>query len=182
MFDNRRLLLPICYVYAIYYQGAIPPYPRVGHYVEHARSCVSMRPHAHTGCNPGVLYICGVPGTGKTSTVKEVLAKEQPSAQQHGLNVIYINAMTLSSPCHVYSQLLEQLTGQRMKPDNASRTLTELWSSGNSSRPKTLLVVDELDEVITKDQAVSFCCLVALVGISATNRGNHSLTAALSRC
>ena len=67
------------------------------------------------GC-PGVLYICGVPGTGKTACVMEVLAGQQARAQQQGAQLVTLNALSLPTPQHVYSKLWEKLTGQRCGP------------------------------------------------------------------
>ena len=59
------------------------------------------------------MYICGIPGTGKTACVTEVLNRLRGRALAAGVQLVTINALSLVSPQHVYSKLWEQLTGQR---------------------------------------------------------------------
>ena len=61
----------------------------------------------------GVMYICGIPGTGKTACVMEVLSGLRTQAVAAGVQLVTINALSLPSPQHVYSKLWERLTGQR---------------------------------------------------------------------
>ncbi|KXZ54607.1 hypothetical protein GPECTOR_4g672 [Gonium pectorale] len=112
------------------------------------------------GDSPGVLYICGVPGTGKTACVMEVLGGVRPQAQTSGVQLVILNALQLPSPQHVYSKLWERMSGQRWGPARALKALEEAFSGGSGSgsgrRHMTLLIVDEIDVLITKDQAVLY--------------------------
>jgi Cdc6-like AAA superfamily ATPase len=73
---------------------------------------------------------------------------------------VVINALQLPSPQHIYSRLLERMTGRCMGPGKALQLLEEHFtveagatiSKGKLQR--TLLVVDEIDVLITKDQSV----------------------------
>ncbi|GIL52906.1 hypothetical protein Vafri_8656 [Volvox africanus] len=129
------------------------------------------------GVSPGVMYICGVPGTGKTACVMEVLASVRAAAQSSGVQLIILNALQLPSPQHVYSKLWERMSGQRYGPSRALRALDESFLSGHR-RHMTLLIVDEIDVLITKDQAVLYnlfewplqrSAKLAVIGISNTH-------------
>ena len=61
----------------------------------------------------GVMYICGIPGTGKTACVMEVLSNLRTRAVAANVQLVTINALSLPTPQHVYSKLWERLTGQR---------------------------------------------------------------------
>jgi Ni2+-binding GTPase involved in maturation of urease and hydrogenase len=52
----------------------------------------------------GVLYICGVPGTGKTALVMEMLRGLAPQALRAGAQVVAINCLQLPTPQHVFSR------------------------------------------------------------------------------
>lgn len=62
----------------------------------------------------GVLYICGVPGTGKTACMMEVLAAARHKAKAAGTQFVSLNCLQLPTPQHVYSKLWERLSGQRL--------------------------------------------------------------------
>ena len=120
------------------------------------------------------LYLSGTPGTGKTATVRQAL---RHLAAEEGLprfRVIEINGMKLSSPHQVYSILWEALTGENAPPARAARLLearlpsagyhpTAASTSGAAaaaprralSEP-TILVVDELDYLVTRKQEVIY--------------------------
>ncbi|GLC48351.1 hypothetical protein PLESTB_000086700 [Pleodorina starrii] len=135
------------------------------------------------GDSPGVLYICGVPGTGKTACVMEVLGGVRGAAQSSGVQLVILNALQLPSPQHVYSKLWERMSGQRWGPARALKALEEYFSGGGgggggSGRHVTLLIVDEIDVLITKDQAVLYNLFewplregsrLAVIGISNTH-------------
>ena len=125
------------------------------------------RTRAEGGGGPGVLYVCGVPGTGKTACITEVLAAHKSAAQSAGVQLITLNALSLPTPSHVYTKLWERLTGSRAGPARALAALEQMFGGSGSGHPQggssaapsgracmTLLVVDEIDVLITKDQSV----------------------------
>lgn len=63
-----------------------------------------------------MLYICGVPGTGKTALVMEMLRTLRPQALKAGAQVVAINCLQLPTPQHVFSRLWEKLSGQHLGP------------------------------------------------------------------
>ncbi|GFH11894.1 origin recognition complex subunit 1 [Haematococcus lacustris] len=134
------------------------------------------------GTGPGVMYVCGVPGTGKTACINEVIAANKASAQAAGVQLISLNALSLPTPGHVYSKLWEKVAGQRAGPARALAALEAHFSAGATAQGRgrcmTLLVVDEIDVLITKDQSVLYNLFewpmrpgarLAVIGISNTH-------------
>lgn len=126
------------------------------------------------------LYISGVPGTGKTATVREVvydLRKEALKGKLPSFTVVEVNAMTLSDPSVVYTELYAAITGRRdISPMHAAQLL-EGWfcdisnvsvtvGRKRSSRApnqrllpvdKTVLVIlDEMDVLLARKQKVLY--------------------------
>ncbi|OXU27793.1 hypothetical protein TSAR_011296 [Trichomalopsis sarcophagae] len=107
----------------------------------------------------GCIYISGVPGTGKTATVNEVircLKKSMDAGKLTNFEFIDINGMKLSEPRQAYVQIWKQLTGQQTTWEEAHKLLQERFSKSNSKRGMTLLLVDELDLLCTKRQDVVY--------------------------
>jgi origin recognition complex subunit 1 len=132
------------------------------------------------GAGGGVKYVCGVPGTGKTACVMEVLSRARQAARQSGCQFVAVNCLALPSPQHVYSRLWERLAGQALGPARAREALEALFRGGGFRRagetpPRggngggkasasvaaaafrpTLIVLDEIDMLVTRDQAVLY--------------------------
>ncbi|GAX79990.1 hypothetical protein CEUSTIGMA_g7430.t1 [Chlamydomonas eustigma] len=129
----------------------------------------------------GVMYICGIPGTGKTACVMEVLGGLRQQAVDAGVQLVTINALSLPSPQHVYSKLWERLAGQRCGASKALSQLESMFASRSSQKgpqAMTLLLVDEIDILMTKDQSVLYNLFewptlpgarLAVIGISNTH-------------
>lgn len=110
----------------------------------------------HTG---GCMYISGVPGTGKTATVHEVIHCLQQAAQANDVppfQYIEVNGMKLTEPHQVYVQILQKLTGQKATANHAVELLTKQFCTPGSSQETTVLLVDELDLLWTKKQDVLY--------------------------
>ncbi|XP_022907331.2 origin recognition complex subunit 1 [Onthophagus taurus] len=110
------------------------------------------------GCG-GCMYISGVPGTGKTATVTEVIKKLHSQVQLRcvpGFEFVSINGMKLSEPRQSYVEILRQLTGKSVRWEQAQSILdTKFTKNGNKNKPIVLLV-DELDILCTKRQDVVY--------------------------
>ncbi|KAG7200515.1 hypothetical protein KM043_001079 [Ampulex compressa] len=105
----------------------------------------------------GCMYISGVPGTGKTATVNEVircLKRSVVKGQLDSFDYVDINGMKLSEPRQSYVQILKQLTGQNATWEQAYDALDKRFCKNNSKM--TLLLVDELDLLCTKRQDVVY--------------------------
>ncbi|KAG8436901.1 hypothetical protein GDO86_007840 [Hymenochirus boettgeri] len=107
----------------------------------------------------GCMYISGVPGTGKTATVHEVIRSLQQTVEEEGLppfKYIEINGMKLTDPHQAYVQILKLLTGQKATADHAAALLEKRFSTPASKRETTVLLVDELDLLWTRKQNVMY--------------------------
>ncbi|TRY59208.1 hypothetical protein DNTS_014606 [Danionella cerebrum] len=107
----------------------------------------------------GCMYISGVPGTGKTATVHEVIRSLQQSAEHEEIphfNFIEINGMKMTDPHQAYVQILQKLTEQKATPDHAAALLEKRFSAPAPKKETTVLLVDELDLLWTRKQNVMY--------------------------
>ncbi|XP_073419746.1 origin recognition complex subunit 1 isoform X2 [Dendrobates tinctorius] len=105
------------------------------------------------------MYISGVPGTGKTATVHEVIRSLQTAVEDDDLpsfQFIEINGMKLTDPHQAYVQVLKLLTGQKATADHAAALLEKRFSTAACNRETTVLLVDELDLLWTRKQNVMY--------------------------
>ncbi|CDF40390.1 unnamed protein product [Chondrus crispus] len=144
------------------------------------------------------LYICGVPGTGKTATVREIirdLSRQRAAGEAPPFEALEINAMSLSDPNLVYCELYKAITGSEgYSPLHAAQMLekrfsdasvgTEKRSTGRVDRPTArergkcvLLILDEMDVLVSRKQKILYDVLewptrknarMAVIGISNT--------------
>jgi len=106
----------------------------------------------------GCMYISGVPGTGKTATVKEVMRY----LRDDGMNDLpefdfhEINGMRLTSPEQAYTEMWRLLTGQKATPEHAMQLLDRRFSTPAPRRQPTVFLVDELDMLWNRKQSVLY--------------------------
>ncbi|XP_029285938.1 origin recognition complex subunit 1 isoform X2 [Cottoperca gobio] len=107
----------------------------------------------------GCMYISGVPGTGKTATVHEVMRCLQHAADVDEIppfHFIEINGMKMTDPHQAYVQVLQKLTGQKSTADHAAALLEKRFSNPAPRKETTVLLVDELDLLWTRKQNVMY--------------------------
>uniref|UniRef100_A0A3B5LL82 Origin recognition complex subunit 1 n=1 Tax=Xiphophorus couchianus TaxID=32473 RepID=A0A3B5LL82_9TELE len=107
----------------------------------------------------GCMYVSGVPGTGKTATVQEVMRCLQHAAEQDEIPpfvFIQINGMKMTDPHQAYAQILQKLTGQKATADHAAALLEKRFSHPAPRKETTVLLVDELDLLWTRKQNVMY--------------------------
>uniref|UniRef100_A0A3P8SA44 Origin recognition complex subunit 1 n=1 Tax=Amphiprion percula TaxID=161767 RepID=A0A3P8SA44_AMPPE len=107
----------------------------------------------------GCMYISGVPGTGKTATVHEVMRCLQHAADVDEIptfHFIEINGMKMTDPHQAYVQILQNLTGQKATPDHAAALLDKRFNNPAPRKQTTVLLVDELDLLWTRKQNVMY--------------------------
>ncbi|KAF2189770.1 P-loop containing nucleoside triphosphate hydrolase protein, partial [Zopfia rhizophila CBS 207.26] len=105
------------------------------------------------------IYISGTPGTGKTATVREVVAQLQASVQAEELDdfiFVEINGMKVTDPHQSYSLLWQALRGDRVSPSHALELLEHEFSTPSPRRVPCVVLMDELDQLVTKNQSVMY--------------------------
>ncbi|XP_020102054.1 cell division control protein 6 homolog [Ananas comosus] len=108
----------------------------------------------------GSLYVCGCPGTGKTLSMDRVKENVMLWSKEAGYelpDVLAINCTSLTNTVEIFTTILAKLY-PRMKTNSSFSSLQHLQSlfsqSHSSPRRMILIVVDEMDYLITKDRAV----------------------------
>jgi len=105
------------------------------------------------------IYIAGTPGTGKTATVREVVAQLNASVLAEELDdfiFVEVNGMKVTDPHQSYSLLWEALRGDRVSPSHALELLEREFSSPSPRRVPCVVLMDELDQLVTKNQSVMY--------------------------
>lgn len=105
------------------------------------------------------IYISGTPGTGKTATVREVVSHLDAAVRADELDdfiFVEINGMKITDPHQSYSLLWEALKGQRVSPTQALDLLEREFSHPSPRRVPCVVLMDELDQLVTKNQGVMY--------------------------
>mmetsp|Transcript_6266 Transcript_6266/g.8789 ORF Transcript_6266/g.8789 Transcript_6266/m.8789 type:complete len:441 (+) Transcript_6266:123-1445(+) len=95
------------------------------------------------------IYISGLPGTGKTATVRQVMRKFQ-------VQFIEINAMRLPKPQHAYSLLWQTISKQLVSASAAARKLEHHFSSATTKTQMLVALIDELDYLVTPQGTILY--------------------------
>ncbi|KAF5092404.1 hypothetical protein D0Z00_004603 [Geotrichum galactomycetum] len=112
--------------------------------------------NAETG---SCIYVSGTPGTGKTATVREVISQLQLRCEEGELAefaFLEINGMKLINPQEAYETLWEEISGQRISSSNAVTLLEKEFKKPNTERVPVLVLMDEMDQLVTKSQGVMY--------------------------
>lgn len=105
------------------------------------------------------IYVSGTPGVGKTATIKEVIRGLQSSVAEGYLNdfkFLEINCLKLLSPVSAYEKLWEFISGIKVTPTNAALLLDDHFKKEDADRKPLVVLLDELDQIVTKTQAVMY--------------------------
>ncbi|KAJ5767121.1 uncharacterized protein N7511_004737 [Penicillium nucicola] len=105
------------------------------------------------------IYISGTPGTGKTATVREVVAQLNGAVMEEEMDdfiFVEINGMKVTDPHQSYSLLWEALKGDRVSPSHALDLLEREFSAPSPRRVSCVVLMDELDQLVTKNQSVMY--------------------------
>ncbi|SZE99320.1 unnamed protein product [Blumeria hordei] len=105
------------------------------------------------------IYISGPPGTGKTATVREVVAQLEAAVHAEELdpfNFVEINGMKMTDPAQSYSILWQALKGDRLSSNHALDLLQREFSSPSPRRIPCVVLMDELDQLVTRNQSVMY--------------------------
>lgn len=103
------------------------------------------------------LYISGPPGTGKTAQVQLLLQQYEKSSS---IRVVKINCMTLNNPeqifHEIYCKLVNRLSVSFHKRKTMDDFITLLNDEENQDFSNVIVLLDELDSLITRDQQLLF--------------------------
>ncbi|GAA5848114.1 hypothetical protein JCM8547_004414 [Rhodosporidiobolus lusitaniae] len=118
------------------------------------------------GRTGGCLYVHGVPGTGKTATVHSVVRELQNDPDMDAFTFVEINGMKISEPMAAFSHLWTALapsspsssspSPRKPSPRAAVSLLEQHFSNPDPARKTTVVLVDELDQMLTKRQDVLY--------------------------
>lgn len=106
------------------------------------------------------IYVSGTPGVGKTATIREVI--KQLSAllitQTHHkmFNYVEINGLKLVSPQASYEALWKKVSGLKVTSSAALPLLEEYFNKEDSNRNPLVVLLDEMDQIVTKNQSVMY--------------------------
>jgi origin recognition complex subunit 1 len=139
------------------------------------------------------LFIAGPPGTGKTASVRSIIAEfqeEQALGNIPEFKFIDINGMELRHPYDAYVKFWEAISGirkERETPGNAAAELENYFVNDEDygdeedipRKPVTVLLLDEIDYLVTEKQTVLYnffdwplrclsCARLIVIGISNT--------------
>jgi cell division control protein 6 len=111
----------------------------------------------------GSMYVCGCPGTGKSLLLEKVKCLSIEWAKEVGMpppTSVVVNCTSLTNTSDIFAKILEQCQGKKKCSANSSPFL-ELKSflcekKQSSAKKMLLLIIDEMDYLITKDQAVLY--------------------------
>merc|ERR1719153_1032180 len=105
----------------------------------------------------GCCYISGVPGTGKTATVMEVIRYLKENKDEYpDFNFYSMNGMRLTSPEQAYVEMWFQLTKEKATPEHAMKLLAARFTKVAPKRVSTIFLVDELDMLCNRKQSVLY--------------------------
>ncbi|KAI1911720.1 Origin recognition complex, subunit 1 [Ophidiomyces ophidiicola] len=105
------------------------------------------------------IYISGPPGTGKTATVRDVIAHLNGAVLSEEMDdfiFVEINGMKVTDPHQSYSLLWEALKGDRVSPSHALDLLEREFSRPSPRRVPCVVLMDELDQLVTRNQSVMY--------------------------
>ncbi|CAH8276669.1 unnamed protein product [Arabidopsis lyrata] len=114
-------------------------------------------------CLGRCMYIHGVPGTGKTITVLSVMKNLKAEVEAGSVSpycFVEINGLKLASPENIYSFIYEALSGHRVSWKKALQSLNERFAEGKrigkENEKPCILLIDELDLLVTRNQSVLY--------------------------
>ena len=109
-----------------------------------------------TGC---CVYVSGVPGMGKTATIKDVVEQMTLSSEKGEMkqfDYLELNGLKLLSPTVTYEVLWYHISGDKVSASNAALLLEEYFKREDHKRKPLVILMDELDQIATKKQNVMY--------------------------
>merc|ERR1719210_2379378 len=124
---------------------------------EEEQACITahLRTAVQQGSSMQVLYVSGMPGTGKTATVLEAIKLMHADSRVPRFEVAHINAMRLGAPGSAFRDILCQVRPHERKRCSASAAHSECvrFFTGRAAQdPVVVLLIDEIDHLVTHNQ------------------------------
>jgi len=125
---------------------------------EQDRIATHLRTAVKQGGSMQVLYISGMPGTGKTASVMDAIGQMRAAKGLPSFALVHVNAMRLGSAGAVFREILGQMPGtaSRCPAAAAHGELARLFSERSTGDPVVVLLIDEIDHLVTANQAVLY--------------------------
>eukprot|EP01069_Polyplicarium_translucidae_P003252 Polyplicarium_translucidae@DN2253_c0_g1_i4.p1 len=90
----------------------------------------------------GAVFVCGSPGTGKTSCIAQIV-----DGLRESTNVIEMNALGVGDPSEALVQIGEKLGCKGLRRKSASQVVDAIIAARKRARTSTVVVVDEADQL-----------------------------------
>ncbi|CEP18191.1 hypothetical protein [Parasitella parasitica] len=106
---------------------------------------------------PGCLYVSGMPGTGKTAMLTEVMRLMEDdimALRSHQVLTVVVNCMSVREPKQIYQKLIEELKPAAIIQQDVIKQAEELINSNKNKL--NVVILDEIDSLITRDQEVLY--------------------------
>ncbi|CAO3617615.1 unnamed protein product [Mucor fragilis] len=106
---------------------------------------------------PGCLYISGMPGTGKTAMLTEVIRRMEDdimALRSHRVSTVVVNCMSVKEPKQIYQKLIEELSPAAGVQQDVVKQAEELINANKNKLH--VVILDEIDSLITRDQDVLY--------------------------
>ncbi|CAK0827379.1 unnamed protein product [Prorocentrum cordatum] len=126
---------------------------------EQAGLAKHLRAAVAKGGTAQVLYVSGMPGTGKTASVLRAVDQMKVGRAAQHFSLVHVNAMRLGAPTSVFAAIHAQLPCGRAGRCSASAAQGELsrfFSERGAEDEPVVLLIDEIDHLVTKNQAVLY--------------------------
>ncbi|CAF1171110.1 unnamed protein product [Didymodactylos carnosus] len=107
----------------------------------------------------GCLYVCGVPGVGKTAIVCKCVRDLMLMTYDTDLpefKFIFLNGMKLNKPQKVYTQLYQSLYGGIKRSPRLACKLLHKYFSDKVTKLPIVLLLDEVDYFYTRNQDILY--------------------------
>lgn len=109
----------------------------------------------------GCLYVSGVPGTGKTLCVKEVMkqiSKKILSGEIPDFEFYEINCLRFKECASLFKEMWLQITGEHLSVKTSRTRLNHLFTKHPPSK-YIILLIDEIDVLLNMKQTEIYCLL-----------------------
>eukprot|EP00405_Crypthecodinium_cohnii_P014736 CAMPEP_0206456636 /NCGR_PEP_ID=MMETSP0324_2-20121206/22486_1 /ASSEMBLY_ACC=CAM_ASM_000836 /TAXON_ID=2866 /ORGANISM="Crypthecodinium cohnii, Strain Seligo" /LENGTH=483 /DNA_ID=CAMNT_0053927609 /DNA_START=56 /DNA_END=1507 /DNA_ORIENTATION=+ len=126
--------------------------------VEYGQILNHLRSAVVNGGTSQVLYVSGMPGTGKTACINKTFQELLSEPDTPGFIPVEINAMRLGTPNACFGEIYRKLHNHESNCglSAAYGELSKFFTERKATDAVVMLVIDEIDHLITRNQAVLY--------------------------